>query len=154
MGDGHAARFLGVILKVTLRVIGSFLTNDLDRVFVCADGTIRTKTEEHCLDDIVGQNFETGIKAQAQIGDIILNADRKMRFRAIICQVIEHAFDHGRCEILGGKTITSTSNQRHARAGNAAIIQAQTKSVNNILVEGFANGTRFLSAVENGNFLH
>jgi len=153
MRDSYSAGFLRVILKVTLSVVGGLVTNDLDRVLVGTNGTIRTKTKEDRLDDILWQNLKGRVVINAEIGDIVHDANSKSFLGLILGKFVKDTLDHCRGEILGRKAIPSATEQGHLLAGRSAIQNTSCQGINNILEERFANGTRFLGAVEHCDFL-
>ncbi len=132
--NSNATRFFRVILEVTLGVVRGFFTNDFDRVFVGSNSTIGTKTIEHSLNDIVRQDLKAGIVIEAQIGNIVNDTNCEVLFGIDFCQFVENALNHSGSEIFGRQAIATTGDQRHCGTANTAVIDADIKSIDNVLV--------------------
>src|SRR6516162_6321124 len=76
--DRRRTGFLGVVNKVALSVIVRFLADDLDAVFIGANGAVRAEAIEDGPD--CGRIFcgEARIVLETGVGHIINNADGKM----------------------------------------------------------------------------
>ena len=62
--QSNGARFLGIVVEVSLGVVFSIFTNDFDGVFVGTDGTIGTETIEEAANDVICFDFKGGIIIQ------------------------------------------------------------------------------------------
>jgi len=151
VGNGHRTGFLGVIHKVTLCAIFSLLTNDLDRVFVGAHGTIGAQAKEHAALDIRGSNAEGGVVGKAGVGKVIVNAHGKVVLGFGLGKFFKYRLDHGGRKFLGGKTIPTTNDNRHGFEGGSSCSQTFRKRGDYIHVQGFTCRTGFLAAIENSN---
>ncbi len=108
--DSHRAGFFRVVNKITLRVIWSFLTNDFDRVFVGAYGSVCAETPKHCAHLIVGLGAERFVKGQAGESDVVVDSDREMVLRLWFFQFIKNGLDHRGCEFFGRQTVTPANH--------------------------------------------
>ena len=80
--DGNAAGLLGVILEVSLNVLVGMVANDLGGVLVCADSAVAAETPELALFGAGSRGDRSGLDfGQAQVGDVIGDADGEARLR-------------------------------------------------------------------------
>src|SRR6202035_465665 len=91
---------------------------------------------------------------QTSVANVILNADSEMIFRRSASQIVINRFDHCRREFFGGKSISSAHNRRRSFPWAVSSFHAFVQRVNDIYIERFANRSRFLGAVKNGNLPH
>ena len=94
MGNRDCARFLRVVLEVTLGKVFCFLTDDLDRVFIRTDGAVCTQAVEHRLDNILAKDLKTWVPIKIGMGDIVVDTNCEVLFGFILAHLIENAFDH------------------------------------------------------------
>ncbi|MCL4102565.1 hypothetical protein MMG03_002169 [Fibrobacter succinogenes] len=147
--SGHGTRLLGVVYEVTLSVVFGFVTDNLDGVLVCANGTVGAQTEEHGLEE-VGIQLEVRIDGEAGVADIVVDTNGETCAGCVQLQFVEDSLDHSRGEFLGGKTVAATDHLGHSHLASHDGFRNCGKSV---LEERFACGTRFLAAVENSDLL-
>ena len=101
MRYGDRAGFFGVIDEVGLgKVFGGF-ADDLDRVFVGADGAVRAEAEEHRFVGAFHGGAEAGVVVKAAVGYVFFDANDEVVFRFGFFEVVQHRFCHGRGEFLG-----------------------------------------------------
>ena len=147
----HRAGLFGVIHEVCLTVGTVAARNDLDRVFVRADRTVRAQTEEDGALDVGVFNIKAVVNVQRQVRHVIGNADRKAGLRFGLFGVFKDGLRHGGRVFLGRQTVTAADNARHRfdLAGGESVAQRG----NDIQEQRFALRTRFFRAVHNGNRL-
>ena len=73
MAGGDTPSLFGVINKIGLNIVVGGFTDDLDGVFVRANGTIGAKSIEYCGVKTVVNQFKLGIGNEAGTGDIVDN---------------------------------------------------------------------------------
>ena len=100
MRNRHRAGLLRVVHKVALRIIRRLFADDLDRVLVGADGSIRAQPPEHRSDFVIGFGVKAHVVGQAGETEVIDDADSKMVLGPVFFQLVEHAFDHRRRELF------------------------------------------------------
>ena len=71
----HRARFLGVVNKITLRVVWSFFADDLDGVFVGAHGSVRAEAPENRAHLVVRFGAERWVKRNTRERDVVFDTD-------------------------------------------------------------------------------
>ena len=143
VADGDAAGLLGVVDEVALREHVGVVADDLDGVLVGADGTVGTQTPEHAA----GGAFRLGVDGLAEgdgkVGHVVVDTDGEA-MPAIVLDVVEDGLDHGRGELLGGESVAATSD------GDVLALESGA----DVDVEGLAEGTGLLGAVEDADLLH
>ena len=147
MADGNAAGLLGVILEVSLNVLVGMVANDLGGVLVCADSAVAAETPELALFGAGSRGDRSGLDfGQAQVGDVIGDADGEARLRISLLQFGVDGEHAGRRGVLGAQAVTA--------AGQDNIVHASfTQGGGNIQVQGFAQGAGLLGAVQNCDLL-
>ena len=111
----HRTGFFRVVNKIALSVQLGGLTDNLDRVLVGTDGTVRTQTIEHRLNRFVmGIGLPALIPVQTGVADIIMDADGKAVLRLVLIQLCINRRHHRRGKFLGGQPVTATHHQRQA----------------------------------------
>ena len=152
--DRDGAGFLGVVVEVTLSVIFSFVADNLNGVFIRANGAVRAQSKEHRLNDIAAQRFKARVVGDAQMGDIILNPDNELALGMVFFQLIKDALRHGGGEVFGRQPVAPTGDYRLVFEGRAALIQSNRNRIDDILVKRFAERAGFFGAVHHRDFLH
>ena len=104
---GNTAGFLGVIIKVCLRIHVCVITNDLDGVLICAYRTVCAQSPELTVDGSFRCGNQRSANFQRQIGYIIHDTYGEFCF---FC-VVKYCYDLCRCRILGSQSITSGENR-------------------------------------------
>ena len=82
--NGYAARFLGVICKVSLRIHIGMVADDLDGVLVCTDGTVRAESPEFTAGCAFGSGVGVLGNRQRKICNIVLDTDCEMLLAVIV----------------------------------------------------------------------
>ena len=146
--NGYATRLFGVILEVGLYVLVGMVTNDLDGVLVCANGTVATKTPELALNStLCGRIRSIRIHGQGQVGNVIHNANRKLTLRCVFFKLFIDGEGCRRGLILGTQTIAATHNNKFSLA---SLIQGRDY----ILIQRLTNGTRLFGTIQNRNLFN
>ena len=100
--DGDRPGLLGVVHEIALGEQIGALADDLDRGLVGADGPIRAEPEEDRLDLADrARNLEHAVDRQAEVGHVVVDADREMAFRSRRGEFLEDRLDHRRRHLLG-----------------------------------------------------
>ncbi len=106
MGHGYAAGFLGVIVKICLRIHVCVVSDNLDGVLVRANCTVCAKSPELT----VNRSFRSGnrifLHFQRKVGYIVIDTNRKFLFLCIII----NGDNLSRSRILGPKSVTPACN--------------------------------------------
>ena len=145
MALGDTEGLLGIVLEVRLAVHIGGIADDLDGVFVGADGTVRAKAPELAGDGAFRLGQQCRADGQGQHGHIVLDTDGEMILGRIQQQVIEHGLDLSGGGILGGQAVTAGIDH-----GAVAVIDV---SGANIFIQRLADGTDLLHAVEDSDLL-
>jgi hypothetical protein len=149
MADGHGTGFLGVVLEIALTVVGRLLGDDLDRVLIGRDGTVRAESVEDAgRDPLQRVGLEVGIPGQTGVADIVEDADGKGILGLIFGQFVEDRLDHRGREFLGTQAIASADDARHGVEFTGR--EGAGERSDDIFVERLAIGARFLGAIEHG----
>ncbi len=149
MGDRVGTGFLGVVYEITLRMPARLGCQDLGRILVCSDCSVRTEAIEQGTHRVGGLNIEIAIDGQAGIRDVIGDADGEAVLRILLLQLVEHGLCHGRIEILRGKAVAAADDRRHRRdlsgCGGAGI------SREHVHIKRLALRPDFLGAIKHGD---
>ncbi len=150
--SGHAAGLLGVVDKVGLNFVVGGVTDDLDRVLVGTDGTVRTEAVEHGSVAIEG-NLVTRIEWQAGAHNIIFETDDEVVLRLVLQHIVEDRLTHARVELEGAEAVATADDARIAFEVGQAIGHAFADRSTHGLVNRLADGARLFGTVENGDLL-
>jgi len=96
MRDRHGTRFLRVVDEVALHVEVGLVADDLDRVLVGADRTVRTEPEENGADHVVLLDVEFGVVLERAMRDVVDDADGEATAWLVRGQLVEYCLDHRR----------------------------------------------------------
>ena len=97
VGHRHTAGFFGIIIKVCLCIHICIVTNDLDRVLICSNSTISTKSPELTVDCSFWCSNKCFALIQWQVCYVINDTDCESFF---FCVVV-YSNDLSRCRIFG-----------------------------------------------------
>ena len=100
MGYSNAASLFGVILEICLDIFVSMVADNLDGVFVCANGAVTAKTPELAFGSAFCRGVRGGLFFQRHIGHVVDNADGKLCLGLIFCQLFINRKDRSRWGIL------------------------------------------------------
>ena len=134
-----AVGFLRVVLKISLGEFVGMGVDDLNRILVGADGTVRTEPPELAADKAVFLRINALLLLQGKMGHIVRDADRKAVQRLFRKQVLIDRGDLGRRRILGGKTVAAADDGK---------VGASAQSRADILIERLAGASHLLGAVK------
>ena len=145
--DGDTAGLFGVILEVCLNIFVGMVADDLNGVFVRANGTVAAQTPEFALDGAFGSGVRRGLLfGRERCVTSSLMPMREVSLGLVLGQLVIHGKDAGRRGVLGAEAVTAADDRCAADAGCS-------QSGNNIHIQRFADGARLLGAVENSNLL-
>ena len=105
---------LGVVDEVALREQVGVLADDLHRALVGADGAVGAETEEHGL-DLAGRPRmrEVGVDREAEVGDVVVDADGEMTLRVLGRELVEHRLEHRWRHLLRREAVATADHPRH-----------------------------------------
>ena len=143
---GHRTGLLRVVHEVALRIQIGFVTDDLDRRLVRTDGAVAAERVEHrrapgLIDE------ERVVDVEAQVGDIVDDADGEASLGCVEREFVEHRLGHRRGELLRAEAVPTTDrpNARAIRLGDGG---------DDILEERFTDRPGLLAAVEHRDRSH
>ena len=122
------------------------VADDLDGGLVGAYGTVGAKAPEFAADGSFRSGMDLFGLRQGSMGHIIRNADGEVVLGLCLFQIAEYGKDLGRRGVLGTQSVTSADNNRFP----VLFIEY----MENILVQGFAQGTGLFCPVEHSDLLH
>ena len=122
------------------------VADDLDGVLVGADGTIAAQAPELALDGALGSHAGSGLLLQAEVRDIIHDADGELTLHLVLVQLVIDSEHGSRRGILGTQTVTAADNLDVGLAGVG-------QSGDNIHVQRLALCAGLLGAVQHGDLL-
>ena len=138
--------FLRVVHEKALCVARSLLTDDLDRVLVRSNGAVGTQAIEDTANDVGRLGDEPRVVLEARVRDVVRNADREVVPRRCRREIVEHALDHRRGELLGREAVAPADDSRHLEA--ALVGHRLGERRHHVLIEGLAGRTGFLGSIE------
>ena len=114
--DGDAARLLGVVEEISLRVHIGVVADDLDGVLVRAYRAVRAEAVEFAADGPLGRGVILLGEIQRSMRQIVVDTDGEVIFRLFLLEVLVDGVDHGGVELLGAEAVTAAVNLdiRHA----------------------------------------
>ena len=130
VGHGYAAGFLGVIVKICLRIHVCVVSDNLNRVLICANSTVSSESPELTVDGSFRSGNRVFFYFQRKVGNIIINTNCKFLF---VCIVI-NSDNLSRSCVFGTKAITSACNLNRLKLRSL-------QCCNNIQVQRFAKRT-------------
>lgn len=152
VGDGEAARLLGVVDEVALRIEWCVVAEDLDAVLGRRDGAVAAKAVEErlqlALARLVLRRAEYR-QRQGEAGDVVEDADGEARSRVIQHQLVKHRLHTGRIELLGGEAVATADDPR--QAGTLAPADRLGQRRHHIQIERLGMGARLLGAIQYRN---
>lgn len=136
MRYGKTAGLLRVVCEISLSLFISIVAYNLDRVFIGADGTVRTDAPELAGYSSGRNGLRVFGVGERQVGNVVFYADSKAVERLLCIKVAEDGENICRCGVLGTETVTTADNGNILKSGAA-------DCGNNIEVKRFAQGTGF-----------
>ena len=146
VADGDAAGLLGVILEVGLDVLVGVVADDLDGVLVGAHGAVAAETPELALDGALRRGVGGGLLGQAQVGDVVHDADGELMLGLVLGKLLVDSEDAGGRRILGAQAVTAADDLDAGASGGV-------QGGDHVQIEGLAQGAGLLGAVQNGQLL-
>ena len=146
VGDREAARLLGVVLEVALRVVVGVGADDLDRVLVRADGAVRAEAVEHALVAALVGEDEGLVVVDRAAGDVVHDADGEVVLGRGGGGVVEDALDHRGRELLGAEAVAAADDLGPGL--DPALLHRLADRGADVEVERVAEGAGLLDAVE------
>ncbi len=142
VGNGDTAGLLGVVCEIRLSIEVGVVADDFDGVLVRTNGTVGAKSPE-----LAGNNsFRRGIRAfahvEGQTVKVVFDTDGEVSLGVLGLEVAVNGNDTTRSEVLAAQTVTAAGN---LDIGKLGIFEGG----DDIEEERFAEGARFLGAVEN-----
>src|SRR5262249_60824323 len=87
-----------------------FGRQDLRRVLVCADRSVRSKSKEQGAHRARRFYIEVAIDVQAGIRHVVGDADGETMLGLALLQFVEYGLRHRRIEILGGEAVAAADD--------------------------------------------
>ncbi len=152
VGDGEAARLLGVVDEVALGIELCVIAEDLDAVLGRRDGAVAAKAVEErlqlALARLVLRRAESG-QWQGEAGDVVEDADGEARPWVVPRQLVEDGLRAGRIELLGGEAVAAADDPR--QAGSLAPADRLGQRRHHVQIERLGLGPRLLGAIQHRN---
>ncbi len=146
VGNGEAARLLGVIGKVCLGVEVGVVTDDFDGLLVGTDCAVSAEAEELALDGAFGHGVKFLLHVKGEVGDIVVDAHGEVVLGAQGQHVVVDGLDHAGREVLGAQAVAAADNL--GRGADALFLEHGA----DVKVQGLAKGAGFLGAVKHSDF--
>ena len=140
---GDTAGLLRVIIKVCLCIHVGVVTDNLDGVLVCTDGTVCAETPELAVRRAFRRGDEVCPGLEGEVGHIVHNADRE----ALLLRVLEDSDNVLRSRVLGTETVATGEDRNICKFGVA-------KRSDHIEVKRLTDGTCLLGSVKHFDALH
>ena len=137
------AGLLRVIIEVCLRIHVGVVTDDLDGVLVCTDGTVCAETPELAVRRAFRRRDKVCTGLEGQVGHIVYDTDRE----ALLLGVLEHCDNILRRRVLGTETVAAREDRNICKLGVA-------ECSDHIEVERLTDGTCLLGSVKHFDALH
>ena len=146
---GDRARLLGVVHEVALGPEVSALTDDLHRRLVRADRAVRPQAEKDRL-HLVARTWvaEGVIDGEAQIGDVVVDADSEVALRSSFGQLVEDRLDHRRRHLLGRQAVAPADHSWRLLERRRVRVHRLGEGRDDLQVERLTHRARLLGAIE------
>ena len=99
--NGYAATLLGVVGEVTLSIHVGVVTDDLDGVFVCTNGTVGAVTPELASDAVFRSGNNRSANFERGVGNIIHDTNGEVVLRSVSLEVFINSDELSWGNILG-----------------------------------------------------
>ena len=133
-------------MSVWSPILVGVVADDLDGVLVGAHGAVAAQAPELALDGAFGSHAGGGLLLQAQVGDIVHDADGELTLHLVLLQLVIHGEDRGGRGVLAAQTVTAAD---HLDVGAAGVGQ----SGDHVHVQRLALGAGLLGAVQDSDLL-
>ena len=147
---GEAAGLLGVVGEVSLSEHIGVVTDDLDGVLVGADGAVGAEAEELALHGAGGHGVDVSADLKGEVGHVVFDADSEVVLGRGHEHIVVDGLTHGRSEFLGAEAVAAGDDLGE----HTDLVAVFHKSGADVLIEGFAESTGFLGAIDDGDGLH
>ncbi len=147
--DRLRARLLRVVDEVPLGEESLLGAEDLDRVLVRADRPVGAEAEEDRAHRVRRLDVQRRVVRETRPGDVVVDADREPTPRPRCRQLVEHAGDHARRELLRREAVAAADDPRHRRP--LAVLVRLGQGRDRVEEERLAKRARLLRAVEDGD---
>ncbi len=151
VGDGDGAGFLGVVNEVALGEEVGLFADDLDGVFVRADGAVGAESDEDAAAHARGLELEGVVPAHGGVRDVVVDADGETVARAGGVEVAEDGEGHGGRELLRAEPVAPAEDAGR-RHGDRVL--GAGEGGEHGLEKRLADGTGLLGAVEHAERAH
>ena len=148
MRDRHRAGLLGIVDEVALCVVGGVTADNLDRVLVGADRSVRAETVEHTLDAARMLRMPGLVNRQAGVGHVVVDADGEVVLGRFGGKVVEYGLDHRRRELLGTESVPAAGRARVTIGLEPFLLHRLAQGGANVDVQRFADGARLLGPIK------
>ena len=149
MRDRDRPGLLRVVHEVALREQVGALADDLDRCLVRPDRAVGAEPEEDGLDLAGGTlDVEAAVDRQAEMGDIVVDADREMALRSRRRELLEDRLDHRRRHLLGRQAVSAADDPRRLCVRRLVAVHRLGQRRDDLEVERLADGAGFLGPIE------
>jgi len=153
MGNGHGPGFLRVVHEVALGIVVGFLTDNLDGVFVGADGTIGAEAVEQGANGTGSFGVEVVVPIEGGMGDIVDDTTNEVVLGFGGDEVIEDRQHHSRVELLGTQSVATGIDARHGGQRTGIVGERLHEGGLDILIHRIADGAGFFGSIQNGDAL-
>ena len=139
--NGQTAGLLGVVGEITLHIQRCMITDDLDGVFVCANGAVRAEAEEFARNSAFRRGVNLTAHGERSVGHVVVDADGEVVLRLLGFGVFEYRCHHGRREFFATEAIASANDFD-------IFVSGLNQRVEHVLIQRFAKGAGLLRAIE------
>ena len=147
--DRLRSRLLRVVDEVALGEQTFLRAEDLDRVLVRADGSVRAQSEEDRAHRVRWLDIHRRVIREARPGDVVVDADREPASWPRCRKLVEHPGDHAGCELLRRQAVAPADDPWHRRP--LAVLVRLGQRRDRVEEERLAQRARLLGAVEHGD---
>ena len=146
MGDCDSAGFLRVVGKIPLGVEIRLVADDLDGVLVRAHGAVGAETPELGADGAFWGGHNGLACGKGGSGHVINDPEGEVILGRVEAEVVEDGLDVGGSRILGAEAVPSAHDE--------GLLGLVLEHGADVLIEGLAESSGLLAAVEHGDALH
>ena len=146
VGAGVTARFLGVIVEVSLAVFVGVVTDDLDGVLVGTYSTVSAEAVELGFESALRQDGNFLANFQGTVGHIVVDTDGELVHRFGSSEVLVNGERLSRSGVLGGETEATADDHR--------VEFGILEGFHDVEVQRISVGAGFFRSVEHADSLH
>ena len=141
----EAARLLGVVFEIALRVLVGVVADDLDAVLVRTHGAVAAEAVELAAHGGLGSGVDELGVGDGRVGHVVVDTDGEVVLGLVLLELGVDGVDHGRRELLAAQTVAAA----HRLDGPARFGERRA----DVEVERLAQATGLLGTVEHGQLL-